>query len=350
MWLFILFFSFIYILISRIKPPKVIHDIKRLSLLPIQYPKMWTCFKKQQGHFWTEESIDYTQDVEDWEGLHPVLKRIFKKIFAIFNVLDTIVDSNIQEISEHLPQHYLEAQGFYSAQEFMETIHKKTYGDIIETLCPEEREELLLNARESEFIRKKVQVSCNTRGKGISLAEKIIANGCVEGIGFSSLFAPIFWLKGINKLPGVRFANEEIITDEAIHLEGAVQVYEDLISDGEIGRLSQTRVEEIVNEFVETEIECAKEILGDSTPEEKLVLRDLTLENMSLYIKFVADFYLNSLGYKKKYLTKNPFSFMDMTSLITKSNFFEKHVAEYKHIQLKDVNPKDIKTDLSKPF
>ncbi len=39
---------------------------KRLSLLPIKWQKQWDFFKKQQGHFWTEDGIDYTQDVEDW--------------------------------------------------------------------------------------------------------------------------------------------------------------------------------------------------------------------------------------------------------------------------------------------
>ncbi len=175
----------------------------------------------------------------------------------------------------------------------------KTYGDIIDTLIVDKnKEKFLLEMRNSDYISKKIELAARRRGSNVPLAEKIVANGCVEGIGFSSLFSPIFWLKLINALPGVRFANEEIITDEAIHLEFAILLYKDLIEDGFIQRLPQSKVHEIVMDFVNTEIECAKEILNVPSSSQKL-LDVLTPDNMSNYIKFVADYYLGNLGYDK---------------------------------------------------
>ena len=50
---------------------------------------------------------------------------------------------------------------------------------------------------------------------------------------------------------------------------------------------------------------------------------------MQQYIEFVADRWLNELGYSKVYNTSNPFDFMEMISLQGKTNFFEKRVGDY---------------------
>ena len=47
------------------------------------------------------------------------------------------------------------------------------------------------------------------------------------------------------------------------------------------------------------------------------------------YVKFVADYMMCSLGYKKIYNVDNPFDFMNLISLQGKTNFFEKTVSEY---------------------
>lgn len=44
---------------------------------------------------------------------------------------------------------------------------------------------------------------------------------------------------------------------------------------------------------------------------------------------FVADCLLLKLGCKKFYDKKNPFDFMDMISLVGKTNFFEKRNSDY---------------------
>ena len=50
---------------------------------------------------------------------------------------------------------------------------------------------------------------------------------------------------------------------------------------------------------------------------------------MSQYIEFIADRLSLQLGYKKMFNTKNPFDFMELISLDSKTNFFEKRVSEY---------------------
>ena len=50
---------------------------------------------------------------------------------------------------------------------------------------------------------------------------------------------------------------------------------------------------------------------------------------MKQYIEFVADRLIMQLSYEPLYNTKNPFSFMELISLQTKENFFEKRVSNY---------------------
>lgn len=50
---------------------------------------------------------------------------------------------------------------------------------------------------------------------------------------------------------------------------------------------------------------------------------------MAKYIEFVADRLSIQLGYEPIYNSKNPFDFMELISVESKTNFFEKKVDSY---------------------
>jgi ribonucleoside-diphosphate reductase beta chain len=50
---------------------------------------------------------------------------------------------------------------------------------------------------------------------------------------------------------------------------------------------------------------------------------------MKEYLEYVADQRLVQMGFKKKYLAKNPFPFMVLQDVQPLTNFFEKRVTEY---------------------
>jgi ribonucleoside-diphosphate reductase beta chain len=50
---------------------------------------------------------------------------------------------------------------------------------------------------------------------------------------------------------------------------------------------------------------------------------------MTQYIEFVADRLIVQLGYDKVYNAQNPFDFMELISVETKVNFFERTNSEY---------------------
>ena len=67
---------------------------------------------------------------------------------------------------------------------------------------------------------------------------------------------------------------------------------------------------------------------------------------MSQYIEFVADRLSLQLGYDKIYNATNPFDFMELISVETKVNFFERTNSEYALAnKTVDANVFDFNTD-----
>jgi ribonucleotide reductase beta subunit family protein with ferritin-like domain len=118
-------------------------------------------------------------------------------------------------------------------------------------------------------------------------------------------------------MPGLTFSNELISRDEALHTEFAILLYSKLQK-----KLSKKRIHEIIMEAVEIE----KEFILEAIP-----CRMIGMNNklMSQYIEFVADRLCLQLGYDKIYNSTNPFDFMELISVETKVNFFERTNSEY---------------------
>ena len=69
-----------------------------------------------------------------------------------------------------------------------------------------------------------------------------------------------------------------------------------------------------------------KEFVIDALPVELIGMNSKLLGQ---YIEFVSDRLLFALGYQKYFNCTNPFEWMEMISLLGKTNFFEKRVGEY---------------------
>jgi ribonucleotide reductase beta subunit family protein with ferritin-like domain len=87
-------------------------------------------------------------------------------------------------------------------------------------------------------------------------------------------------------------------------------------------KINKSRIYEIVREAVEIETEFICEALPCR-------IIGMNSDLMTQYIQFVADRLCLQLGYDKIYGTANPFPFMELISLESKTNFFEKRVADY---------------------
>jgi ribonucleotide reductase beta subunit family protein with ferritin-like domain len=128
--------------------------------------------------------------------------------------------------------------------------------------------------------------------------------------------------------------NELIARDEGLHAELGALLYNHLDN-----KLSKERIHEIFKEAVEIETQ----FITESIPCD---LVGMNSKLMAKYIKFISNHWMSQLttktGRKCSKLYKgieNPFSFMEMSGLDGKTNFFEQRVTEYRKSNTVEKNP-----------
>jgi len=294
-------------------------DDNRFVMFPIKYDDIWKMYKKQMDCFWRAEELDLTKDITHWESLNADEKYFISMILAFFAASDGIVLENLASRFMNDVQ-VSEARAFYGFQIMMENVHSESYSLLIETYIKDKEEKSKLFNAISNYpcIKKKSDWAQKwIHDNRSSFATRLVAFACVEGIFFSGAFCSIFWLKKRGLMPGLTFSNELISRDEALHCEFAVLLYSKLIK-----KIDKARIYEIIKEAVEIETEFICQALPC-----KLI--GMNSDLMTQYIKFVADRLAVQLGYKKIYNVSNPFDFMELISLESKTNFFEKRNDSY---------------------
>jgi ribonucleotide reductase beta subunit family protein with ferritin-like domain len=304
---------------TKVIEPLLAPDDNRFVMFPIQHNDIWEMYKKQVDCFWRAEEIDLTKDLKDWDSLIQDERFFISMILAFFAASDGIVLENLAVRFMNDVQ-ISEARAFYGFQIAMENIHNETYSLLIETYIKNSEEKhRLFNAIEHfPSIKKKSDWAQKwIHDNRSSFATRLIAFACVEGIFFSGAFCSIFWVKKRGLLPGLTFSNELISRDEALHCEFAVLLYSKLLK-----KMNKARVHEIIKEAVEIESEFICEALPCR-------LIGMNSQMMTQYIQFVADRLCVQLGYDKIYNVTNPCDFMELISLESKGNMFERKIGEY---------------------
>jgi ribonucleoside-diphosphate reductase subunit M2 len=303
--------------------PLLKEDTSRYVMFPIQDEDIWKMYKKQVDCFWRAEEIDLSKDLGDWAKLSEDEQYFISMVLAFFAASDGIVMENLA--TRFMADVQLsEARAFYGFQIAMESIHSEMYSILIETYIKDKAQKQKLFraietcpsiAKKADWARKWIGYGSDNSSE--TFATRLVAFACVEGIFFSSSFAAIYWIKKRGLMPGLTLSNEFISRDEALHTEFAILLYTKLHL-----KLSKTRITEIVTEAVEIE----KEFITESLP---CRLIGMNSNLMSQYIEFVGDRLCLQLGNDKVYNSLNPLDFMELISLESKSNFFERTVSEY---------------------
>lgn len=334
-------------------------------------------YEKSVASQWQPSAVmrEIEKDNRDWETLNPDIQHFIKLTLAFFAVSDGAVNESLGKIIMErikLP----EAQLFYRFQAMMEDIHNITYNLLVETYIhdPKERHRMLNAAVEYPTVAEKVgwirrwigsqnptvglddrsivairklydiynrgilaakairpgtqipidpdvgQLVQDLDGAMTPLATVILVNTITEGLFFSSSFCSIFWINHMyRKMPGLTKANEYISRDEGLHTEFGILMYRRMQH-----KLSQEKVYEIMEEAVQIESRFVESSLPKG-------LLNMNVALMVQYVKFVADWLLLRLGYKKKYGTDNPFDFMTKQSVgMRMTDFFiDADVTEY---------------------
>ena len=290
----------------------------RFVLFPINHKEIWNMYKKAEASFWTAEEIDLSQDMAHWELLTSDEQWFIKMILAFFAASDGIVLENLGArflCEVQIP----EARCFYGFQIAMENIHSETYSLLLDTYVKDfdEKQKLFHAIETIPSVKKKADWAMKWISSERSFAERLIAFATVEGIFFSGSFCAIFWLKKRGLLPGLSFSNELISRDEGLHRDFACLLFKMLNNHPPL---------HVIHQIVVEAVDVEQEFVSNALPFD---LIGMNAKLMNEYIEYVADHLLASLGLEKQFHTPNPFDWMEMISVPSKTNFFEKRVAEY---------------------
>jgi ribonucleotide reductase beta subunit family protein with ferritin-like domain len=303
---------------SEESEPILREDGSRFTAFPVKYPHLYDFYKKQVACFWTPEEVDLSRDGKDWKTLSDDERHFIKMVLAFFAASDGIV-------MENLSQRFMgdvkifEAQANYAFQINIETVHSIMYSLLIEAYISDTTEKTKLFSATSNFpcVKKKADWAFKWLGSNADFKRRIVAFSAVEGIFFSGSFCAIYWLKQRGILPGLTQSNEFISRDEGFHTTFAVMLHE-LLEDP----CTESEIKEIISECVAIE----KEFITEAIPVKMIGMNSGA---MSQYIEFVADFLLSQYGLSPLYGSANPFPWMELISVETKTNFFEKRVTDY---------------------
>lgn len=295
----------------------------RFAIFPIKNHDIWDMYKKEAvSSTWFAEEISFANDLVEWNDpkkINDAERSFIKLVLAFFNVSEKLVNDNIN-VNFIKDVRVLEAEYFFDHQCFMERIHGEVYSNTITTYVKDPVElKFLLNSIETipVIAKKAAWAQRYADADNASFEERLIAFTIFEGIFFSGSFCAIFYFKKRGLLEGLCLSNDFISRDEALHARFSCLLYSHVIN-----KLPENKVHGMFREAVEIETAFVCEAL-------KVSLIGINSDSMTEYIKFIADFWLKYLGYNKLYNAKNPFDWMHLISMDSKTNFFERRRADY---------------------
>lgn len=301
-----------------LEPRLTIADDSRYCLYPIRHQTMYDMWQTQIAMFWTPNEINFSEDYAKWKKMSADEQHYFAVVLAFFANADNIV---MQNLSERFRSEITvpEARMFFAAQEFIESIHIDTYNRCIAAVIPDHNERLALfeAIKHNPIIIPKTQWMKQWIESDAPLSQRAFAWTLVEGVFFASSFLAMFWARKRSLFPGICFANEKIAEDEGLHVRFSVLLYEECQQ-----KLNRSTIESMVRSAVDLEKKFGAEAL-------RVDLLGMNITQMNRYVEFVADTILIMIGERPMYNVKNPFEWMIGLSIVGKSNFFEKRVAEY---------------------
>lgn len=279
-------------------------------------------YLNQKRNYWTSEELNFHDDAKDYKKASPNIQRVFKIIFAVFIHLDGVIADGLSRYTiAAAKKGNWAAFYYYTFQTMMENTHAETYTKAIKTILADDESflEVVDMIRENETISKKSKWSKDHIDNCESDALSNVARAVTEGIHFISLFSVIFRFRAVGIFTNFITANEFISRDEMIHRDQACdEAKKELKEDEKVSAIA------LIKEGVELELEFLKFILSEPVYSKR---NDedigMTYENVSKYIKTLADHISTRCGLGNVYGERVELSWMSHLGLSNKNNFHE---------------------------
>lgn len=310
-----------------------------LTLRPMKYPQFFQLYKNSIKNIWTTDEIDFSVDFEHLrDKVTKEEAHLIKRLVAFFATADNLVAHNlVLNFYKHVnsPEYRM----FLGKQLFDEMLHVETYLLLVDNYIPDQNDrKAAFDAyksipsvkRKADFCFKYMDsIDSLDRMDSDEKRRQFIENlicfaGCVEGLFFFGSFAYVYFLRSKGLLPGLATATNWVFRDESLHIEGAMAVLGTLRQEYPhlFDEALKQRTYDMITEALDVEMEFCTDALSEG-------VTGLSPELMREYLEYVADQRLSQMGFERRYLSRNPFSFMLLQDMQPLTNFFEKRVTEY---------------------
>lgn len=306
---------------------------ERYALYPIEDTEMFDLYHTQGAALWSPSEMDFSEDTHHYEKLPDDLKRVVDLVNAFFSSTDGIIVDNITTNLIRTSK-TIEERMFYSAQNYIETVHMETYSLIIQSLVTDEsrRREIFGSADTVASVKAKDDWLIHHMNNPEDRATLLLVFACSEGIFFTAAFIFIFYFRTKSLFPTMVFANEQISKDEMLHRDAGITLYRRETP------LSNTEAHRIVADAVRLELDFVDEVIPH--PLDNGLLDPEDIKN---YVRHLADHLLISCGHPPLFnidVATIP-TWMNDISMDQKSNIYELRVGNYKQISLKKPSKDD---------
>lgn len=290
------------------------------------YPEFVEITKRHEEAHWHEGEAKLQQDVEQWKTgqITDDEKRFVNSILRLFTQSDVAVggdyyDNLIPVIRNN------EARNMLGSFAGREGVHQRAYALLNDTLGFGEG--FYSEFLEYKEMKDKIEFMMDMHNHsmhdiGISIAKQVLC----EGVCLFASFAMLLNFQRYGKLLGMGDVNQWSIRDESIHVYGLSRLFRQFLKE-------HPRI--ITDGFKQEIYQCARDVVKLEDGFIDLVFSNVTLEGITpgdtkSYIRSVADYRMEQLGFKSQFNSKNPFEWLSwLTSGTTIENFFETNTTGY---------------------
>jgi ribonucleotide reductase beta subunit family protein with ferritin-like domain len=295
------------------------------TYVPI-YPELVAITVEHERAHWGEWEAKLQQDVEQWKnGVITEKEKYFvNSILRLFTQSDVAVGSDYYD--NLIPAiRNNEARNMLGSFAGREGVHQRAYALLNDTLGFGE-------GFYSEFLaygemKEKLEFMMDMKNSSVAdLAKSIAKQVLVEGVCLFGMFAMLLNFPRMGKLMGMGDVNSWSIKDETIHVSGLSKLFRILVKEhpGVVDDAFKRDIYDTARECVKLEdrfIELTFQQGG---------VDGITEGEVKQYIRSVADYRMQQIGFKAEYGVTNPFDWLDwVVSNSTIENFFETNTTGY---------------------
>jgi len=302
---------------------------ERTSFKPFAYPWAYENWLKHEQSHWLHTEVPMLEDVKDWKNkLTQNEKNFLTHIFRFFTQGDIdVAGGYVNNYLPYFPQPEVRMMllGFAAR----EALHIAAYSHLIETLGMPDT--TYTEFMEYEEMRSKhdylLSISSQNGDRASTAAHIAVFSAFTEGMQLFSSFIMLLNFARQGKMRGMGQIITWSIVDETQHAESMIKLFRTYIEENK----------EIWNDDLKSKIYTIAEKMVEL--EDKFIdlafnmggIDGLSADDVKLYIRYIADRRLISLGLKGVFkVKKNPLSWVEeMINAPTHTNFFENRATDY---------------------